>query len=126
MKYWLPPTLFVAVLLFISFGSNIYSDYGVITLDRKIESRVFDNFNEDILLIFFGYVGCRDVCPPKMAEIAAIYDKIEKKKHVGLLFVNLTDLRDTQLAQEFASVFHKDYRALQMSRRELERLKNEF
>jgi len=126
MKYWLPPILFVGILLFLSFGSNIYTSYGIFSLDKKLETKVFDDYDEDILLLFFGYVGCIDVCTPRMTELANIYDKINKEKSICPVFVNLTELKDTKLAQVFASTFHKDYKALEISKLELNRLKKEF
>jgi len=126
MKYWLPPAIFVTILLFISVGSNLYTNYGIIKLDKKLETKVFNDYDEDILLIFFGYVGCIDVCTPRMTEIAGIYDRIKKKKSVRPVFVNLIELKDIKLAQEFASAFNKDYKALKISKSELNSLKNEF
>jgi len=125
MKQWLPPALFITILLFISFGSNLYTDYGIVKMDKKLETQVFDPYDEDILLLFFGYAGCINVCTPRMQEIAAIYANI-KDKNIGLVFVNLIESQDREIAQEFASAFHEDYKVLELSKRELYELKNEF
>ena len=126
MKYWLPPTLFVAILLFISFGSNFYTNYGIIKMDKKLETTVFHDYDEEILLLFFGYAGCVDVCTPRMKEIANIYDKIKNEKSIRPVFVNLIESQDWEIAQEFASIFHKDYKVLKISKNVLNKLKNEF
>ena len=65
-----------------------------------------------IVLLFFGYTSCPDVCPTTMAELKAVTDKLgaEKSKNVKVILVTVDPERDTpQRMQEYVNHFSKDF-----------------
>lgn len=65
-----------------------------------------------IVLLFFGYTACPDVCPTTMAEIKTALDRIgpEKAGQVKVVFVTVDPERDTpQRAQEYVNHFNRDF-----------------
>jgi len=65
-----------------------------------------------IVLIFFGYTSCPDVCPTTMAELKTALDKIgpEKADLVKVVFVTVDPQRDTpQRVQEYANHFNEEF-----------------
>jgi protein SCO1/2 len=65
-----------------------------------------------IVLLFFGYTSCPDVCPTTMAELKAVTDKLgaEEAKNVQVVLVSVDPGRDTpQRIQEYVNHFSKDF-----------------
>ena len=102
------------------------SSVGRTERNQKIYSPLFDAYGSDIILLFFGYAGCVDVCTPRMEEIAAIYSSIREKKEVQVLFVNLIPPADPGLPDRFARFFHPDFQGIYPGGKMLELLKKEF
>jgi len=65
-----------------------------------------------IVLLFFGYTSCPDVCPTTLAELKLALEKLgeEKAKQVQVLFVTVDPERDTpERIQEYVDHFNKDF-----------------
>ena len=65
-----------------------------------------------LVLLFFGYTACPDVCPTTMAELRLALDKIgpEKIDQVQVVFVTVDPERDTpQRVQEYVNQFNEDF-----------------
>jgi protein SCO1/2 len=64
-----------------------------------------------VLLLYFGYVNCPDVCPPSMAAGAAALNalKPEERARVRMIMVSVDPERDTLAAlKEYAAYFHPE------------------
>jgi len=50
-----------------------------------------------LMLVYFGYTFCPDVCPTELANMAAAYDllKPDEQKQVQLVFITIDPERDT-------------------------------
>lgn len=50
-----------------------------------------------VALIFFGYTNCPDICPVHLANLAAVFDKLddEVRRDVTVIFVTTDPARDT-------------------------------
>lgn len=50
-----------------------------------------------VTLLFFGYTNCPDVCPAQMANLAAVYERLEPsvRNRVQVVFVTADPERDT-------------------------------
>ncbi len=71
-----------------------------------------DGMRGKIVLLFFGYTSCPDICPTTMAELKTALDKIgeENAKNVQVVFVTVDPERDTpQRVQEYVNHFNKDF-----------------
>ncbi len=59
----------------------------------------------NIVLIFFGYTNCPDICPATMANLSQLYSRLgSQAKNVRVVFITVDPQRDTapQLAQFLA------------------------
>lgn len=127
LKNLLLLSLLLLIILFISFSGNFIKDAGVLKLDKKIDSKIFDEFENKYIFVFFGYVGCVDICTPRLRELSNIYNLVKKEKiDINTLFVNMVDLKDKDLPQLFASSFNKEFKASNFNKEELYKIKDEF
>jgi protein SCO1/2 len=83
----------------------------------------------NIVLLFFGYTSCPDVCPTTMAEMKAALDKIgeEKASQVKVVFVTVDPARDTpERVQEYVDHFSNEFIGLSGSEAELQTTWNDY
>lgn len=65
--------------------------------DQNGQARRLADFKGKVVVIFFGYTQCPDVCPTTMAEMAGVMKQLDKSAdQVQVLFVTLDPERDTQ------------------------------
>ena len=68
------------------------------------------NWQGDVLLIFFGFTHCPDVCPLTFGRLAKIYHDLEEPEDLQIIMVSIDPERDTlEVVQDYASSFHKDF-----------------
>ncbi|MDA7816599.1 SCO family protein [Sulfurimonas sp.] len=127
LKYILLPILLLLVIFLISFSGNFTDSIGVIKVDKKIESKVFYDYDNDIIFVFFGYVGCTNICTPRLNEIVPIYKELKKNSiDVKTIFINMKKFDDRSLPLQFAKAFHNEFTGLYMEDNELYSLQSEF
>ena len=82
--------------------------------------RSLADFRGRIVLLYFGYAGCPDVCPTDLMRIGETLRSLgEEEKSVQALFVTLDPGRDTpQVLREYAAAFHPRLIALRGSEAE--------
>lgn len=76
----------------------------------------------EIVMLFFGYTSCPDVCPTTMAELKQALEKLgeEDAKQVQVLFVTVDPARDTpERVQEYVDHFNTDFIGLSGTEAEL-------
>lgn len=96
--------------------------------DHTGQPRTLADFRGKLVVLFFGYTQCPDVCPTTMAELA------EAKKLLGAdggrlqgLFVTLDPERDTpQVLKAYMENFDPSFLALRPTPAQLEGLAREF
>jgi protein SCO1/2 len=65
-----------------------------------------------VVLLFFGYTSCPDICPTTLAELKQALEKLgpEKAQQVQVIFVTVDPQRDTpERVQEYVDHFNKDF-----------------
>jgi protein SCO1 len=64
-----------------------------------------------IVLLFFGYTSCPDVCPTTLAELNQVMAKLgDKTEQVQVVFVSVDPERDTpEKIQEYVAHFNEDF-----------------
>lgn len=80
-------------------------------------------------LIFFGYVGCMDVCTPRLHEIAAIVNQYEQqtsRRDLDVLFINIDPESTTHEANTFAKAFHPNFIGVTLPKNELMKITSIF
>ncbi|WP_038048666.1 SCO family protein [Thermus caliditerrae] len=68
-----------------------------------------------LVLIFFGYVHCPDVCPTTMLALKRAYEALspEEQNRVQVVFISVDPERDTpEIADQYAKGFHPRFLGL--------------
>ena len=75
-----------------------------------------------IVLLFFGYTSCPDVCPTTLAELNQVMGKLgDNARQVQVVFVSVDPERDTpEKIQEYVEHFNKDFIGLSGSPADLQ------
>ena len=120
----------ITILIIILLLPLVYSYFPqkeYVEINKEIKSTLFDSYDEKNILLFFGYVGCIDICTPRLQELSIEYEKLKNTRiDVQVLFINLTKQEDHELADLFAKYFNKDFKGIYLEKPELEALKSEF
>jgi protein SCO1/2 len=82
--------------------------------DHTGKPRTLADFKGKLVVLFFGYTQCPDVCPTTMAEMAAVMKELgPAAEEVQVLFVTLDPERDTQqLLASYVPAFDKRFLGL--------------
>lgn len=83
---------------------------------------------DKIILLFFGYTSCPDVCPTTLAELnAALFEIGEKADSVQVVLVSVDPQRDSpQKIQEYVERFNSSFIGLSGSADELETIWQDY
>ena len=81
-----------------------------------------------IVLLFFGYTSCPDVCPTTLAELNQALKQIgDKANSVQVVFVSVDPDRDTpERVQEYVSRFNPSFIGLSGTAAELEKIWTDY
>jgi len=92
------------------------ADYakGFALTDHNGQARTLQDFKGKIVMMFFGYTQCPDVCPTSMAEMAEIKRLLGKDgERIQCLFVTVDPERDTpEMLKEYMAAFDPTFLAL--------------
>ena len=83
----------------------------------------------NVVLLFFGYTSCPDVCPTTMAELKQALETLDKKdaEQVRVLFVTVDPERDTpERVQEYVDHFNPNFIGLSGMESELVKVWNDY
>ena len=112
-------------LLLLTAGSGASQLGGDFTLtDQYGERFQLDQLRGKVVLLFFGYTYCPDICPTELASIAAVFDALEERAlQVQGLFVTVDPERDTpEVLNNYVRYFHEDLIGLTGTAAEIERV----
>lgn len=75
-------------------GADYGKDFRLTDHNGKV--RTLGDFKGRVVVMFFGYTRCPDVCPTTMAEMRQVLEKLgEDGKKVQVIFVSVDPERDT-------------------------------
>lgn len=82
------------------------------------------DYKGDVVMVYFGYTYCPDICPETLANIAEILSKLgADAKHVRMLFVTVDPNRDTpEVLKQYVDSFAPEVDGLRGSADQLARL----
>ncbi|HEU4852779.1 MAG TPA: SCO family protein [Telluria sp.] len=96
--------------------------------DHNGKPRSLADFRGKVVVMFFGFTQCPDVCPTTMAEMANVMTELgERSKEVQVLFVTVDPERDTQeLLQQYVPAFHPSFIGLRGDKAATDAVAKEF
>jgi len=91
-------------------NTQFASDFSLPDTSGKI--RTLADYKGKVVVLFFGYTHCPDVCPTTMAELSQALQQLgpEDAKRVQVLFVTVDPERDTpQLLAQYVPAFNPSF-----------------
>jgi protein SCO1/2 len=88
-----------------------------------------ETFRGKLVVLFFGYTHCPDVCPTTLSDMAQAFQLMapEDAAKVQVLFVTVDPERDTpEVLKEYVPYFHKSFLGLYGTPEETAKAANEF
>ncbi len=82
-----------------------------------------------VVLLFFGYTACPDICPTTLAELRLALESLKpaEASRVNVLFVTVDPARDTpERVQEYVNHFNTQFIGLSGSEEELSRIWQDY
>ena len=136
---------FIIIFIFISIYSFINKDFFPNNLVQVIESQdslpgghfvlkdqnnqVFDSADsQKLMLIYFGFTYCPDVCPTTLIKVSDIIDRLkEDSKEINSIFITVDPERDTpEILSDYVSAFHQDIIGLTGTKSEIEKVTEDW
>ena len=101
-------------------GINVGGDFSM--PDHTGRLRKLSDFKGKVVVMFFGYTQCPDVCPTTLSEVAAAMKELGAKANdVQVLFVTVDPERDTpEILSQYVPAFNPGFLGLRGSPAELE------
>ena len=93
-------------------GADYGKDFAL--TDHTGKTRTLADFRGKVVVMFFGYTRCPDVCPTTLAELKAVKEQLgEDGKRLQVLFVTVDPERDTQkLLADYVPAFDPSFLGL--------------
>lgn len=126
--------IITAVALFFAVMPFVYSmlfdqkSQGRFVLEQEIEANFFVS-QKPYVLLFFGYVGCENICIPLLDEIKVLYEErmdASMRANFDVVFVNLTSEISHEAPDDFAKFFHPDFIGVHLSDAQIARIERTF
>lgn len=101
---------------------------GFTLTDQNGRPRSLEDFRGKVVVLFFGFTHCPDVCPTTLAELAGAVRKLGPgRQQVQVLLVTVDPERDTpELLAKYVTAFNPDFLALRGDSDETARVAKEF
>lgn len=96
--------------------------------DHHGQARTLEDFRDKLVLIFFGYTQCPDVCPTTLSEMATVMQLLGKDaEKIQVLFITLDPDRDTQaMLSRYVPAFYPSFLGLAGDKAATEEVVKEF
>lgn len=93
-------------------NANFGRDFKLTDHNGRIRS--LNNFKGKVVVLFFGYTNCPDICPITMGKLAVAMKKLGKDaKRVQVLFVSINPEHDTSaLLKQYVTTFNPTFLGL--------------
>lgn len=82
-----------------------------------------------IVLLFFGYTSCPDVCPITMGSLKNVFDQVgeEDSANIKVVYISVDPQRDTpERVQGYVNHFHSDFIGLSGSEEQLSKVWSDY
>ena len=107
-------------------GAEFGRDFAL--ADHAGKPRALADFRGRVVVMFFGFTHCPDVCPTTLAQLAAAVNKLGADGNkVQVLMVTVDPERDTpQVLSQYVTAFNPHFLALRGTAEETARVAKEF
>jgi protein SCO1/2 len=102
--------------------ADIGTDFELTAAD---ETRIsLKDYRDHIVIVFFGYTSCPDVCPTGLYTLKQVMHKLGKdSRQVQVLLISVDPERDSaERLREYVSYFHRDFIGLTGTLEEITRV----
>lgn len=102
---------------------------GRIEINETIEVPFLNGNEKQAIILFFGYVGCTDVCIPLLNQLKTMYEKPEFKifhSSTDIVFVNLLPQLEPAQPKLFAETFNSNFKGVYLSQSQLNNIERKF
>lgn len=96
--------------------------------DHTGKARTMADFRGKIVVMFFGYTQCPDVCPTTLSDLRKVMELLRQDgERVQVLFVTVDPARDTQeLLSKYVPAFHPTFLGMFGDREATEKVTRDF
>ena len=96
--------------------------------DHNGKVRKNSDFKDQLLMIYFGYSYCPDICPTALSSLSQALELLgEDAKHIQPFFITIDPSRDTEnLLKSYVQTFHPRLLGLYGTQEEIETLKKQY
>jgi cytochrome oxidase Cu insertion factor (SCO1/SenC/PrrC family) len=95
--------------------------------DQTGRKRSDSEFRGKLMIVYFGYTFCPDVCPADLMAITQALDALgPAAEAVQPIFITVDPERDTKVLGEFIASFHKSFIGLTGSPEEIRKVANAY
>jgi protein SCO1/2 len=95
--------------------------------DQTGKPRRDTDFRGKLMIVYFGYTYCPDVCPTDLMAITQALDALgPSAEGVQPIFITIDPERDTRLLADYISAFHRSFVGLTGSPEEIRRVANSY
>jgi protein SCO1/2 len=95
--------------------------------DQTGKLRSDTDFRGKLMIVYFGYTYCPDVCPTDLMAITQALDALGPAADgVQPIFITIDPERDTKLLADYISAFHRSFVGLTGSPEEIRRVANVY
>ena len=97
--------------------------------EGKEKRMCLSDFRGKVVLMFFGYTHCPDVCPTALQTLAKTVSLLEedKRKKVQVVFISVDPERDTpEVTQKYAEFFNPNFLGLTGKPDEIKRVAKDY
>jgi protein SCO1/2 len=108
--------------------SGLMPDLAFTLTDTQGQTVRATDYRNQVLLVYFGYTHCPDVCPATLAQLSSALKKMgPRAQHVRVLFVTVDPARDTpDFLRHYTRYFGPQFRALRGTDEQLRRLTKRY
>jgi protein SCO1 len=96
--------------------------------DHNGDIRSLADFKGKVIVLFFGYTNCPDICPGIMGKLAGTIKKLgNDSNHVQVLFISVDPEHDTpELLKQYVSTFNPTFLGLSGDLQTTKKIAKEF
>jgi cytochrome oxidase Cu insertion factor (SCO1/SenC/PrrC family) len=95
--------------------------------DQTGKQRSDTDFRGKLMIVYFGYTSCPDVCPTDLMAITQALDALgPAAEGVQPVFITIDPERDTKLLADYVSAFHRSLVGLTGSPDEIRKVANSY